>query len=178
MNQRSVTDLDATTDAVAETGSAGGTGGAGGDMSRRGGAHGRARGARVAGDAGRTVPGAHPPAHHLPVLGERADRSRRRGRRRRAGRGRRVVVGWGNLNGVVSSNIYITHQKPRYWVGHGVVLGYQIFCLLGGSILNTVLLRIENKKRREGKRDYRVEGKTTREIEALGDDQPDFMYTV
>ncbi|KAI1074582.1 MFS general substrate transporter [Whalleya microplaca] len=86
------------------------------------------------------------------------------------------VIGWGNLNGIVSSNIYFS--PPRYLAGHGVMIAYMVVFLLGGSVLNTVLLRIENKKRREGKRDYRIEGKTTKEIEALGDDQPDFMYTV
>ncbi|KAK8049652.1 hypothetical protein PG994_011382 [Apiospora phragmitis] len=35
-----------------------------------------------------------------------------------------------------------------------------------------------NRKRREGKRDYLVEGKTEQEIDALGDHRPDFMYTL
>jgi hypothetical protein len=30
-----------------------------------------------------------------------------------------MVVGWGNLNGVVSSNIYLKGQAPRFWTGHG-----------------------------------------------------------
>ena len=30
-----------------------------------------------------------------------------------------MVVGWGNLNGVVSSNIYLKGQSPRFWTGHG-----------------------------------------------------------
>ncbi|KAI0482573.1 MFS general substrate transporter [Xylariaceae sp. FL0804] len=86
------------------------------------------------------------------------------------------VIGWGNLNGIVSSNIY--YDPPRYLQGHGVILGYMAVFLLGGSTLMTVLLRIENKKRREGKRDYLVEGKTQAEILRMGDNRPDFYYTL
>jgi MFS family permease len=86
------------------------------------------------------------------------------------------VIGWGNLNGIVSSNIYF--DSPRYYEGHGVVVAYMAVFLLGGSVLMTILLRIENKKRRDGKRDHWIEGKSQREIEALGDQRPDFFYTL
>ncbi|KAI4869199.1 MFS general substrate transporter [Hypoxylon rubiginosum] len=86
------------------------------------------------------------------------------------------VIGWGNLNGVVSSNIYF--NAPRYLEGHGVIVAYMAVFLFGGSLLMTILLRIENKKRLQGKRDYLIEGKTAKEIEAMGDHRPDFIYTV
>ncbi|KAI0135937.1 MFS general substrate transporter [Hypoxylon sp. NC0597] len=86
------------------------------------------------------------------------------------------VIGWGNLNGIVSSNIYFS--PPRYLEGHGVIVAYMTLFLFGGSLLMTTLLRIENRKRRLGKRDYRIEGKSAKEIEALGDAKPDFFYTV
>lgn len=86
------------------------------------------------------------------------------------------VIGWGNLNGVVSSNIYF--DSPRFYVGHGVILAYLVFCLFGGSVLMTIRLRAENKRRAAGKRDYWIEGKSEEEIEALGDKRPDFFYTV
>ncbi|EOO02302.1 putative major facilitator superfamily transporter protein [Phaeoacremonium minimum UCRPA7] len=85
------------------------------------------------------------------------------------------VIGWGNLNGVVSSNIYFS--KPRYLQGHGIVLAYLTLFLCGGSILMTTLLRRENAKRRRGERDDWVQGLNPREIEALGDKRPDFIYT-
>lgn len=80
-----------------------------------------------------------------------------------------IVNGWGNLNGIVSSNIYRPQDKPNYRLGHGIVLAYMVFFLLGGSALQYVLLRNENAKRLAGKRDYLVEGKTEQEIEELGD---------
>ncbi|KAL9096115.1 MAG: hypothetical protein Q9165_001638 [Trypethelium subeluteriae] len=79
------------------------------------------------------------------------------------------AIGWGNLNGVVSSNIYLTRQKPRYYAGHGVVLGYLVVALLGGSTVTHFLLRAENSRRRSGKRDHWIEGKSEEEIEMLGD---------
>jgi len=86
------------------------------------------------------------------------------------------VIGWGNLNGVVSSNIYF--DGPRFPQGHGTVLGYLTMFLFGGSVLMHILLRQENARRRRGERDHWVVGKTLQEIDALGDMRPDFLYTI
>ncbi|KAK5122503.1 hypothetical protein LTR85_004087 [Meristemomyces frigidus] len=88
------------------------------------------------------------------------------------------VIGWGNLNGVMSSNVYQAKDKPNYRPGHGVVLAYMILFLLGGSLVTHFALVAENKKKLAGKRDYLVEGKSSKEVEALGDRRPDFIYTV
>ena len=89
-----------------------------------------------------------------------------------------MVVGWGNLNGVVSSNIYLTEEKPRYWSGHGVVLAYLTICLFGGSIFMHFALRAENAKRRSGQRDHILDGLTEEEKIIKGDRRPDFLYTL
>ncbi|GAB1310689.1 MFS nicotinic acid transporter-like protein [Madurella fahalii] len=86
------------------------------------------------------------------------------------------VIGWGNLNGVVSSNVYF--NGPRFPEGHGVMIGYLAVFLFGGSVLMSLLLRMENAKRRRGERDGWIEGLTEKEIEMLGDRRPDFVYTV
>ncbi|EOA80718.1 uncharacterized protein SETTUDRAFT_174436 [Exserohilum turcica Et28A] len=65
------------------------------------------------------------------------------------------VIGWGNINGVVSSNIYRSKDKPRYFLGHGVVIAYLTLWLFGGSI-----------------------GKSEHEISEMGDRRPDFLYTL
>jgi hypothetical protein len=88
------------------------------------------------------------------------------------------VIGWGNLNGVVASNIYRAVDKPRYKPGHAVVLAYLCLFLCIGSIVTRFLLARENKKRRSGQRDVWVEGMTEKEAEMLGDKRPDFMYTL
>ncbi|KAK3897639.1 hypothetical protein C8A05DRAFT_47821 [Staphylotrichum tortipilum] len=86
------------------------------------------------------------------------------------------VIGWGNLNGVVSSNIFF--HGPRFPEGHGVIIGYLSVFLFGGSVLMSLLLRRENAKRKRGERDHWVEGLTEKEIEKLGDQRPDFVYIV
>jgi hypothetical protein len=87
-----------------------------------------------------------------------------------------MVIGWGNLNGVVSSNVYF--NAPRYFEGHGTIVGYLFFGLFGGSVLFYTLLKRENKLRLAGKRDHIVEGKTAKEVEELFDRRPDFIYTL
>jgi len=86
------------------------------------------------------------------------------------------VIGWGNLNGVVSSNIYF--KKPKFTAGHATVMAYMIVCLFGGSVALTLLLRRENAARLAGKRDHLVQGLSEKEVEKLGDKRPDFLYTV
>lgn len=82
-----------------------------------------------------------------------------------------IVIGWGNLNGIVSSNIYRT--KPQYYSGHGTVLGYLVAFLFFGSIVTRQLLERENKKRLRGERDHWVEGLTEEQIaqKASGDEK-------
>lgn len=57
-------------------------------------------------------------------------------------------------------------------------MAYLVLFLLGGSILQEVLLRIENGKRRRGERNHWIEGLSPHEIEMLGDKRPDFIYTL
>ncbi|KAF1814395.1 MFS nicotinic acid transporter-like protein Tna1 [Eremomyces bilateralis CBS 781.70] len=89
-----------------------------------------------------------------------------------------MVIGWGNLNGIVASNIYKAQDGPRFIVGHSVVLAYIVVFLFGGSVVTAVSLTTENKKRRNGQRDHWVEGKSPDEVEQRGDKRPDFIYVV
>lgn len=89
------------------------------------------------------------------------------------------VVGWGNLNGVMSSNIYRVQDKPKYTLGHAIVLAYLVLFLFGGSVALRFMLARENKKRRNGDRDGWSEGMSQEEkVHALGDQRGDFFYTL
>jgi hypothetical protein len=57
-------------------------------------------------------------------------------------------------------------------------LAYEALWLLGGSILQHLLLRRENAKRERGERDHWISGKSEDEIDKLGDKRPDFKYTL
>jgi MFS family permease len=89
-----------------------------------------------------------------------------------------MVVGWGNLNGVVSSNIYLNREKPRFWTGHSVVLGYQVLFLLGGSIFMHIAFRRLNANRKAGKMDESWSKLSDEEKWIRGDLRPDFIYTL
>ncbi|KAK2728195.1 major facilitator superfamily transporter [Colletotrichum kahawae] len=86
------------------------------------------------------------------------------------------VIGWGNLSGILSSFTY--RHPPLFIEGHAVVIGFMTLYLCVGSLSMMALLRKENWKRRLGKRDYWIEGKTLEEIADLGDDRPGFLYTI
>lgn len=58
------------------------------------------------------------------------------------------------------------------------MLVYEAFFLLGGSIVQHLLLRRENAKRVAGKRNGWTEGKSEEEIDRLGDKRPDFLYVL
>ena len=58
-----------------------------------------------------------------------------------------------------------------------MVLAYLALFLFIGSIVTTIYLRGENKKRLSGKRDHWAEGKSNAELKKLGDERPDFIYT-
>jgi len=89
-----------------------------------------------------------------------------------------IVVGWGNMNGVVSSNIYMKPDAPLYRIGNGIVLAYIFVCLFGGSIFMHLMLRRENRLRKSGARDHWLEGKDAEQIRMMGDVRPDFIYTL
>lgn len=87
-----------------------------------------------------------------------------------------MMIGWGNLCGIISSNIYF--DKPRFIYGHSIVVAFMVLFLLGGSVLMRLLLERENNKRIRGERDVWVQGLNESEKTALGDKRPDFLYTL
>ena len=85
-----------------------------------------------------------------------------------------IVIGWGNLNGVVASNIY--RNKPRYYPGHGTVLAYLTVFLCIGSIVTRFGLQRENKKRLSGKRDEWTQGMGSAEMKSLADGDRRYVH--
>lgn len=86
-----------------------------------------------------------------------------------------MQIGFGNLGGIVASNIYITKQEPRYPVGYGVSLALLWLCGTACTVL-AVGLKLENQKRERGERDARL-SLAKEEVENLGDDHPRFRFT-
>ncbi|KAK0935149.1 hypothetical protein LTR29_013249 [Friedmanniomyces endolithicus] len=82
-------------------------------------------------------------------------------------------VGFGNIGGIIASNIFITNQAPLYKTGYGVSLALIWVTALSCTGL-LVGLMVENRKRERGDRDWRLE---TSEADNLGDDHPHFRFT-
>ncbi|KZV65193.1 MFS general substrate transporter [Peniophora sp. CONT] len=63
-----------------------------------------------------------------------------------------MVLGFGNINGAVSSNVYRAQDQPWYRFGHGIVLLYIGIGIIF-SVVNYAYLRRENATRDRGERD-------------------------
>ncbi|KAI6041323.1 MFS general substrate transporter [Pisolithus marmoratus] len=70
-----------------------------------------------------------------------------------------MAISWGNIQGVVSSNVYRANQTPWYPLGHGLVLMYIVTGLVATSILRYILKK-ENDRRDRGERDELIEGES------------------
>lgn len=88
-----------------------------------------------------------------------------------------IFISWGNLNGAVSSNIYRAVDKPRFKLGHSIVLGYLGLCFVSSALL-MVYLSWENKMRESGRRDYRIKTGSQAEVAELGDHHPLYRYVI
>ncbi|KAE8325231.1 major facilitator superfamily domain-containing protein [Aspergillus sergii] len=85
-------------------------------------------------------------------------------------------VGFGNIGGIIASNIFNRDDAPLYTVGYGVSLAMIVFCGIMSTIFAAGLL-IENKKRDQGKRDDRLHLDED-VLNDLGHDDPRFRFSL
>jgi len=69
-----------------------------------------------------------------------------------------MCIGFGNLNGAVTSNVYRSNQTPWYTLGHGIVLGYLSIAFMA-TLGYWYACRRENARREMGTRDEVIAGK-------------------
>lgn len=77
-------------------------------------------------------------------------------------------VGFGNIGGIVASNVFFDAEQPRYWTGFGVSLAMLWVCAAACTGLYLGARR-ENRRRDRGERDWRL-GEP--DADNLGDDHP------
>ncbi|KAH7310010.1 major facilitator superfamily domain-containing protein [Rhexocercosporidium sp. MPI-PUGE-AT-0058] len=82
------------------------------------------------------------------------------------------MIGFGNCGNLVSSNVFITGEAPRFKTGFGTGLGLIVVGLVVSTCLE-VWLWIENRRRERGEEDGKLEGGGG---EDLGDAHPGFRY--
>jgi MFS family permease len=83
----------------------------------------------------------------------------------------------GNAAGVSAPFLYSDNGRPNFYAGYGATIGL----LVVGVIIYTSLYlwyRNANKRKLEGKEDYRMEGLTEEQIAELGEQNPRFFYSI
>ena len=85
-----------------------------------------------------------------------------------------MQIGFGNIGGIIASNIYETSEAPKYPTGYGVSLGL-LYMALAAAIAMLIGLKLENNKRERGGRDSRL-NLPEDETNNLGDDDPRFRF--
>lgn len=82
-------------------------------------------------------------------------------------------VGFGNLGGIVASNVFFDSEAPKYWTGYGVSLGMLWLCA-GACTALYMGVTAENEKRNRGDRDSRLQQP---DLDNMGDDHPSWRFT-
>jgi hypothetical protein len=82
---------------------------------------------------------------------------------------------YGNLQ-LISLQLYKTHEGPRFVKGHAVSMALVAMSSLI-YLAFWAWFRRQNKRKDEGKEDWRVQGLTEEEAEELGEHNPRFHYT-
>ncbi|KXL44240.1 hypothetical protein M433DRAFT_155148 [Acidomyces richmondensis BFW] len=87
-----------------------------------------------------------------------------------------IQVAFGNIGGIIASNVFVRTEAPRYFVGYGVGLAMLLFC----GIMSTVFavgLMLENRARDRGERSHRLSLDES-ERNNMGDDDPTFRFSL
>lgn len=87
-----------------------------------------------------------------------------------------TMIGFGNIGGIIASNIFVQTQAPRYFVGYGVSLAMLVFCGIMCTAF-AVGLALESRKRERGERDYRL-ALPESVLGNIGDDDPRFRFSL
>ncbi|KAJ6440498.1 MFS nicotinic acid transporter Tna1 [Purpureocillium lavendulum] len=89
--------------------------------------------------------------------------------------GMAIHIGAGNLGGAMASNFYRKRDGPRYIMGHGIALGFEILGMIAAVIL-LVGYRASNRKRERRLAEGAAEEYTPEELSYQGDKAVTFRY--
>ncbi|KAK5046504.1 hypothetical protein LTR84_008307 [Exophiala bonariae] len=89
-----------------------------------------------------------------------------------------MQVGTGNCGGIVASFIYRNQDKPRYLVGHGVIIGFISMTLILTVFQYFVLSAINRRRDRDNPKPEEYTQEMKDQERDLGDDASFFRFTV
>lgn len=84
------------------------------------------------------------------------------------------MIGFGNCGNLVSSNVFVTDETPRFKTGFSTGLGLNILGVVASTALE-LYCWTANRKRDAGKDDAKLDN-SSEVLRDLGDDHPDFRY--
>ena len=82
----------------------------------------------------------------------------------------------GNTSGIMTGFLYPAKEGPRFLRGHGVTLALVAWSVCVYGFMSWYFAQ-ENRKRRNGHRNAKLEGQSEAEIIALGDENPHYIFT-
>ncbi|KAF8159406.1 MFS general substrate transporter [Crassisporium funariophilum] len=86
-----------------------------------------------------------------------------------------VIPGLGQIGSIIAVWTYLPSDAPDFHKGNSLNLGTScLVCVI--TALGGLYIQWENRKRDRGERDYRLDGKTQKEIDELGYLHPNFRY--
>lgn len=85
-----------------------------------------------------------------------------------------MQIGFGNIGGIIASNIFPSDEAPRFITGYSVNVGLIWLAAIAAVVL-LLLMKSENDKRDQGKRDQMLQLPED-EKDNLGDDHPRFRF--
>jgi MFS family permease len=86
------------------------------------------------------------------------------------------MIGIGNCGNLISSNVFITEEAPKYPTGFGTGLGLTFLSVVCATIM-AVCLWLGNRRRERGQEDRKLALGEER-VAKLGDEHPDFRYVI
>jgi hypothetical protein len=94
--------------------------------------------------------------------------------KRAFGTGMQLMVG--NMAGICMPFLYASKDAPKYYTAYGVSIAALCVSVAIFSFMSWYYRNV-NRNRRQGKEDWKLEGKTEKEVEEMGDDSPRYVYS-
>lgn len=88
-----------------------------------------------------------------------------------------LTIGVANLGGICSSFIYRSRDAPRFYIGHGTVIGCLLLSVLGSCTGMVTYWRL-NKQKEELCRRENIDQSQAHRFRDMGDASPLFRYTI
>lgn len=87
-----------------------------------------------------------------------------------------IQIGFASAGGVIASFIYRSQDSPRYFLGHGVVLGVTVMAMIMTAALAFYLRSINNKRDKYCTEHPEIYNEDPTELAKLGEANPLFRY--